>query len=453
MRFSGVFGIVALLVSTSVSVGDLRFRPVVLNQSNFAYAKPSAINDAGTVVGTLSSSGFFDPSSPVNRAAVWNAGTNALTLLAAPAGYVGMTAYDINNSGLIVGVATSSGGGSTAFRRDNSSFISTPSTVSRLYAVNDAGDSVGVGLTTSKPIRLTNQTVTDLNSTSTASGWASSISSNGTVVGNLRISQFQEERAYLLRPGFPATRLETSTSLFSSDANGVNSKGLIVGDVGVSIPGQAAIGHLPVRFENGTYVTLPGGFTGVGENSGSPSSVNDQGWIGGTRGSPTSSASERTATLWIGNQYHELTTMLAPEYGGLITVTHVLAINNRGQMTAWATQDIDGDPATPGKKLVAVRLDPIRAPGDTNYDNIVDFADLIVLAKSLGQSGNGNVFYETGDFNYDWIVDSADVQIAGNNYVSPELFADHWAHAQAVIPEPAVAFIGGIAFVISRRRL
>lgn len=243
----------------------------------------------------------------------------------------------------------------------------------------------------------------------------------------------------------------TSVSGRWSTAAAVNSHGMIVGSV--TIPVTPISGAVPVQFQSGSYTVLPGGFTGLGEKSAIARTVNDQGWVGGIEGPSTASTADASGVLWIDGDYHQATTLLGDSYAGLFRINDIYAINNRGQLLAAARQDVDGDPATIGWRSVSVRLDPIRSPGDTNYDDDVDFTDLLTLAQHYGQSGNGNVFYETGDFNYDWTVNFDDLLTLAQHYHSADAFDADWALARSLVPEPTVLVLLALgAFASGRTR-
>jgi uncharacterized membrane protein len=450
MRYTGVAALVALCVA-STCFADLRFQPLVLDQLGYAYSQPRGINDHGTVVGVVQNSFNFNETYYA-RAVIWGAATGAGTLLGAPANYAGSSAEDINNDGVIVGGVSSGLYSTRAMRYSNGSFylpypyIGPPPTTpppGELYSINDAGQAVGE--MNAQPILLQGQLVTDLNGSSTASDHPAAISANNAIVGNNFNSSTGNRFAIQFRPGQTATRLESTS--YSSQATDVNSKGTVVGHV--TIPGTPIAGAVPVIFEAGGYTVLPGGFAGVGQNSAIVRAINDKGWIGGAQGMSTSSTADLNAAVWIDGQYRLATSMLADAYTGLFKINDIYDINNRGQMIAAARQDIDGDPTTIGWKSVAVRLDPIRSPGDTNYDDIVDFTDLLTLAQHYGQSGNGNIFWETGDFNFDWAVNFDDLLTLAQYYNAPATFESDWLLARSMVPEPASL---AILFCISRKR-
>lgn len=102
--------------------------------------------------------------------------------------------------------------------------------------------------------------------------------------------------------------------------------------------------------------------------------------------------------------------------------------------------------------------------GDLNLDGVVDYKDLLVLAKNFGMK---NAFWQDGDFNHDGVVDAQDLSILAADYgqgtpfagYTPQLgssFAADWAAAQAAaVPEPASSTLAALAFsacLLRRRR-
>ncbi len=98
-------------------------------------------------------------------------------------------------------------------------------------------------------------------------------------------------------------------------------------------------------------------------------------------------------------------------------------------------------------------------PGDTNLDDVVDFADLLALAQHYGQS---SVTWTDGDSNYDLKVDFADLLALAQNYGFgasrepiedlPTVFRIDVEHAFAAVPEPTLLAAAGLVPFLSRRR-
>lgn len=96
--------------------------------------------------------------------------------------------------------------------------------------------------------------------------------------------------------------------------------------------------------------------------------------------------------------------------------------------------------------------------GDTNFDRIVDFADLLVIAQNFGQPLLG---YRNGDFNHDGVVDFADLLGLAQRYNQTWLDAGpgagfgptEFVMVQSFIPEPTVlSVVAGAALLGLRRR-
>jgi hypothetical protein len=61
----------------------------------------------------------------------------------------------------------------------------------------------------------------------------------------------------------------------------------------------------------------------------------------------------------------------------------------------------------------AICLNRVHLPGDANFDDKVDFTDLVVAAQNYNGTGKT---YAQGDFNFDTKVDSADLVLLAQNY-------------------------------------
>ena len=74
-------------------------------------------------------------------------------------------------------------------------------------------------------------------------------------------------------------------------------------------------------------------------------------------------------------------------------------------------------------------------PGDTNFDQTVNFTDLLTLAQSYGQKG---AHWFNGDFNNDGTVGFADLLLLAQNYGRNVGTAVSAGSSLAQVPEPAV---------------
>lgn len=134
-------------------------------------------------------------------------------------------------------------------------------------------------------------------------------------------------------------------------------------------------------------------------------------------------------------------------------------LNDNGKITATIGQD---GTDTSDFKLIRDALGSQLIDGDSNFDNKVDFSDLLALAQHYGQTDGAK--WSTGDFNLDGKVDFTDLLDLAQHYgagtptagqlvgLSPALRAEVEA-AFADVPEPgmmsAVAVFVGM---LARRR-
>ena len=157
-----------------------------------------------------------------------------------------------------------------------------------------------------------------------------------------------------------------------------------------------------------------------------------------------------------------LNTFLAP--GSNWTLAHADAISDTGWVSGLSNYDADGT----GSQQAYGRLFSILIPqagtyglGDANFDGMVNFDDLIILAQHYNQT-NASKAINVGDFNLDGSVNFDDLIVLAQNYnktgtdaiVSADAsFASDWALAQSLVPEPAT--LAAIAWVplMHRRRL
>jgi hypothetical protein len=82
--------------------------------------------------------------------------------------------------------------------------------------------------------------------------------------------------------------------------------------------------------------------------------------------------------------------------------------NYRAALPAGSVADTAGN-----RLAAAVSFDFFVLAGDANHDRVVNFADLLTLAKNYGKSG---LTWSQGDFNYDGNVNFADLLILAKSY-------------------------------------
>jgi hypothetical protein len=106
-----------------------------------------------------------------------------------------------------------------------------------------------------------------------------------------------------------------------------------------------------------------------------------------------------------------------------------------------------GDLARAKQLAATMALSPA---GDVNFDQSVNFADLSVMAQNYGTTSGA--WWARGDFDHDGAVGFADLSRLAQNYDGAN-FADDWARALALVPEPAaLALLPACAALFIRRR-
>lgn len=399
------------------SIAELR----VVSTAVGAYTEANAINDNGVVVGN--ERGFDPIRTDEFRPVVWV--SPATPSLLPTLGSQNANAMALNNSGLIVGYTDASPNGWKATIFGNTATAITGA--SYIFDVNDSGVIVGKGGATGN-FRLataTNQ-FQSLGTTLNQSGWSvECVSRSGRMYGNNYTSAVYPGELFLST---------APVRLYSSQDRGaivdVNASEVGVGWTSPSSGGAARA----ALFSNGTITPV------VVPNSGASAAmaVNDRGII-------VLNANVQSvfgAYVWESGTAAALSSRI--DNGGAWSSLSVIDINNRGQ--------IIGQGRIAGR-TTCFRLDPIRSPGDTNYDNTVNYADLLTLVQNYNRSGNGTVFWETGDFNFDWVIDATDRLTMSQNYYNRGLFEADWARAVATIPEPSIlVFAAALISLVRRQR-
>lgn len=96
-------------------------------------------------------------------------------------------------------------------------------------------------------------------------------------------------------------------------------------------------------------------------------------------------------------------------------------------------------------------------PGDSNLDGLVNFEDLLAVARAFDGSG----FWSDGDFDFDGQVGFADLLIVARSFSgSPVIdggaidsaFAGDFALARSLVPEPVLMSVIGVAATLGLRR-
>jgi hypothetical protein len=143
-------------------------------------------------------------------------------------------------------------------------------------------------------------------------------------------------------------------------------------------------------------------------------------------------------------------------------ITSSYAATHPGTAIGYAyAMDLLGNTQNPAGTILGETVGPtavylrLTQAGDANLDGVVNFGDLLLLAKSYGKASG----WYRGDFNYDGVTNFADLLILAKNYngsmpgapwavgsPSPAFQADlAAAFAGAAVPEPSA--LGGGALV------
>ncbi len=85
------------------------------------------------------------------------------------------------------------------------------------------------------------------------------------------------------------------------------------------------------------------------------------------------------------------------------------------------------------------------APGDANFDGIVDVADLGILGANFNAA---DMQWNTGDFNLDNMTDVADLGILGANWSASQ----STGNASALVPEPTTLLLLAVSVLMVGRR-
>jgi len=132
--------------------------------------------------------------------------------------------------------------------------------------------------------------------------------------------------------------------------------------------------------------------------------------------------------------------------------------------TGWISGIGQFDPAGPSEAYdrpfsILVPFAGTYGMGDANFDESIDFADLLIVAQHYGSSTAGSL--DAGDFNLDGVVDFTDLLAIAQNYgdvfellpaSEDPIFKYDWQTAKSMVPEPN--FAGGLIGVglMLRRR-
>ena len=142
------------------------------------------------------------------------------------------------------------------------------------------------------------------------------------------------------------------------------------------------------------------------------------------------------------------------------TLQTVTSITDTGFVTGLGTYNYTPGGAASRAYTILVPQAGTYGKGDANFDTVVNFSDLIILAQHYN-TVDASQPINVGDFNLDGHVNFDDLIVVAQNYnTSPaaaleaggEAFAADWALAQSLVPEPTMLFAIGLLAITCRRK-
>ena len=418
------------------------------------YSISLAINNAGTAVG--SADRYNGNINLGNRAVRWNASSTIATELGNlgtnDSGTTFSSALAINASGISAGQASKYNGnidvGTRAVRWDAAGTVATElgnigtnnsgSTFSNVYAINNVGTAVGFGSKHNGDASLGSRAIR----------WDAS-STVATELGNLGTN---------------------SAGVTSSTALAINASGTAVGNAR-KWSGEVHYGYglRAVRWDaSGTAATLLGdlGLNSFGHTDSQAYAINSAGTAVGYSFNYLSTATTAVSPVaWgVDGVAIDLKTLLSPTDAVNWSLGIAQGISDSNWVTGSGVFDPDGSGPMSGYHT-GFLLDVISVfgtPGDATRDNVVDFSDLVILARNYNTLTGAT--WNTGDFTSDGAVNFNDLVLLARNYnpngpaavsgVGNSSFLDDWARASALVPEPTsitLISIGGVMMLLRRR--
>jgi probable HAF family extracellular repeat protein len=264
----------------------------------------------------------------------------SVTDLGLPAGGIGSSAADINNSGQIVGSYQDTSFNFHALYWAGSSVQSTVlptaggATSSQAASINDSGAIIGSYTTAASTFACTwsgkSSTPTALAKPAGASiYYGAGINNSGLVTGFYRDASSNYQACYWPGVAFGAVALGNPSGAVQSFAGGVNAKNQIVGSYqGASSAYQACLWPGPSL----APTTLP---TPSGTLSSQASSINSQGQVVGAFSTTAGNLNGAHACIWNGTTVTDLNTLIDPASGWLLKAAS--GINDEGQIVGQGT--------------------------------------------------------------------------------------------------------------------
>lgn len=418
------------------------------NSAGVTHASALAINDAGQSVGFAER--YSGDSLRGTRAVRWDADSLTATKLGhlglSPSGITLSYAYAINGHGAAGGTATVWSGGTDLGQ----------------WPVRWDGGSV----------TATQLDVLQTSSNGFSYGYVGDINDTGTSVGAVQKYVGGSNR------GLRAVRWDANTTAIAdlgllgdtsdsaeSRAYDINNTGVIIG-YAEKFSGGVSRGQRAARWLPGSTIATELEGLGVAAN-GSAISValanNDLGitvgysekYVGGVN-------LGQRAVFWGEDAVaHELDAFL-PVTSGWVTLERAISLTEVGWIAGSGQFDSDGTgPAAPYLRmyLILVPQAGTYGRGDANFDTLVNFDDLVILAQHYGES-NAAQSTNVADFDLNGSVDFADLVTLAQNYGAGVAnlsgfgtdFAADWALAQSLVPEPTLGLALFLAGTGLRRR-
>jgi probable HAF family extracellular repeat protein len=401
--------------------------------------KTASINAAGTIIGVadVHVNGVRVDARPVR----WDAGsTVAIPLdgtIAFVPGQQTVRAYDINDSGTIVG--------------GESLFVNDVRTNSTLLWVGGSTTPQVLGIGAIDP-----QGMSEVHS--------HRISNSGFVSGSFRRSAGTKnlgDRAIRWDVGGTVSELQPlgyrADGYTDVRIRDMNEAGTVVGE-GDFFVGGVAKGTRAVRWDAASNAPIMLGTLSPNDKYCTASGVNNLGAVVGYTGI----TGAPNAVVWNANSTIplDLNTLLAP--GSNWQLSHARDISDTGFITGEGIYDPDGAGPAPFEGRYFLMLVPqagTYGKGDANFDTRTDFADLVILAQKYDLA-NPTRATNVADFDLNGVTDFQDLIVLAQNYnagvasiegLGSADFAADWALAQSLVPEP-VGLAGLAAVLLLARR-
>jgi MYXO-CTERM domain-containing protein len=187
-------------------------------------------------------------------------------------------------------------------------------------------------------------------------------------------------------------------------------------------------------------------------------SINSQGSVVGSLMDYTIVGAHEVAGAWKADGTPiNLNKLLNPN-SGWTRLTYAGGISDAGWIAGAGAFDPDGVGGQAAYSRTFLMLVPelgTYGKGDANFDSIINFSDLVILAQHYNES-NGSQNVNVADFDLNGTTDFQDLVILSQNYNAADTgtsdFAADWALAQSLVPEPSLGLLAIAGAGFARRR-